>query len=356
MKRVVSARRLATLLLLLGATRSVSAQAWTPPKGELDIGLTYHNLFVNNHLNSDGSGYDDGQIFTHMMTLDITYAFTDRLVLRAGLPYVGVRYDGPSPHPRLLDSGPVPSTPCSPCGIDNGKYHSTFQDFNVDLRYNLVRKRSLVLTPMFQANVPSHDYTYFAHSAVGRDLREFRLGLNVGRRLDPLLPNFFVQAQGAYRIIETVINYHRNGMYSEAELGYFVNRRVSLLGMATWSDTFGGFSYDPAVWNSVASTRDAIAQGIITEQEFLHHDQIGHDRQFNAGGGVVYQLNPRFALFGSFTRTIAGANGHALASAVAVGANWTIQTRDREKKVASLKALGGADTLAQARCMCPPKQ
>jgi hypothetical protein len=343
------------ILILLAAPFLLSAQAWTPPKGELNLAITYHNLFVGSHLNSDGSGFDDGQIFTQIATMDLTYAFTDRLALKVGIPYVGARYDGPSPHARLLDAGPVPATPCSPCGIDNGKYHSTFQDFTVDLRYNLIRRRSLVITPMFDVIAPSHDYTYFAHSAVGRDLREFRLGVNVGRRLDPLLPRAFIQAQSAYRVTESVINYHRNGMYNELELGYFVNRRLALLGIGTWSDTFGGFSYDPNVWSSVANTRDAIAQGVITEQEFLHHDQIGHDRQFNAGGGAVYQVNPRVALFASFTRTVAGANGHALASAVAVGANWTIQTRGETKKSAKITTLGGADTLAQARCMCPQK-
>src|SRR5205823_7124560 len=246
-------------MALLALPFIVCGQAWTPPKGELNLALTYHNLYVADHLNSDGSVFNDGQVFTHMMTLDLTYAFTDRLALKVGLPYVGARYDGPSPHARLLDPGPVPHTPCSPCGIDTGEYHSTFQDFNVDLRYNLVKKRSLVITPFFDATIPSHDYTYFAHSAVGRDLREFRLGVNVGRRLDPWLPKTFVQAQSAYRIMETVINYHRNGMYSEAELGYFVNRRLALLGMGTWSDTFGGYSYDPNIWNSISRIRDAIA-------------------------------------------------------------------------------------------------
>src|SRR6185369_1289861 len=103
----------------------------------------------------------------------------------------------------------------------------------------------------------------------------------------------------------TVIHYPRNGMYTEAELGHFVSRRLALLGMATWSDTFGGFSYDPKVWKSIPGIRDAIASGIITEQEFLHHDQIGHDRQFNVGGGMIYQVNPKMALYASFTRTIA---------------------------------------------------
>ena len=341
--------------LLLALPAICLAQAWTPPKGELNVALTYHNLFVGDHLNSDGSSFDDGQIFTHMMSLDVTYAFTDRLALKVGIPYVGARYDGPSPHARMLDPGPVPSTPCSPCGIDNGKYHSTFQDFNVDLRYNLIRKRSLVLTPLFDVIVPSHDYTYFAHSAVGRDLREFRLGLNVGKRLDPILPKTFIQAQGSYRIIETVINYHRNGMYDELQLGHFLNSRLALFGIGTWSDTFGGFSYDPNVWNSIANTRDAIAAGVITQQQFIHHDQIGHDRQFNAGAGFAFQAKPTTALFMSFTRTVAGANGHALASAVAIGANWTIQTRGEGREKARLHTVGGADTLAQARCMCPQK-
>jgi hypothetical protein len=70
---------------------------------------------------------------------------------------------------------------------DDGTYHSTFQDFTTDVRYNLTQRR-VVLTPFFRVVIPSNNYTYFAHSAAGRDLREIHIGTNLGRQLDPFLP------------------------------------------------------------------------------------------------------------------------------------------------------------------------
>jgi hypothetical protein len=63
----------------------------------------------------------------------------------------------------------IPFTP-----IDDGKYHPTFQDFRFDVRYN-VTKKGVVLTPFVGSIVPSHDYAYFGHSAVGRDLKELQV-------------------------------------------------------------------------------------------------------------------------------------------------------------------------------------
>ena len=183
------------VVILFSFPVSVYSQAWTPARGELDLALSYQNVYIKDHTFSDGARFDDGRIYQHAMIMDVGYGITDRLALRVALPYIAGRYDGPTPH-QSIEGGHF--------------YHSTFQDFNVDLRYRMTSGR-FVVTPSFGAIVPSHQYQYFAHSSVGRDLREFRPGINLGWRLDPLVPNAFVQAQFSYRFVEDVINISQNG-------------------------------------------------------------------------------------------------------------------------------------------------
>jgi len=329
--------RLLLSILVLSAPLEVRAQAWTPAKGELDLGLAYQNAYVAEHSNSDGSRYDVGRIYSQGMRMDATYGFTDKLALKVALPFLALKYRGDAPHT-------LPN--------DDGGYHGAFQDFNVELRYKIA-KQPLVITPSIAVVVPSHDYVYYAHSGVGRDLRELRVGVNLGRRLNPILPNAFVQAQYSYRFVEKAANTSHDSALAEAQLGYFVTRRLALIGLATWMDTFGGYSFNSKGWETVDSPQSAIAAGLITEEQWLHHDQISHFREFNAGGGAAYQLNPRVAIFGAAVTAIKNSNVHVLAAGITVGMNWTFQTRREGVRVTRSPALGGAGNLAQQRCMCP---
>jgi len=296
------------------------AQAWTPARGELDLALSYQSHYIKHHTFSDGTRFDDGQIYTRGMIMDVTYGFTDRLALKVALPYIASRYDGSTPHQ-------LP--------IDGGRYHGTFQDFNVDLRYRMTKGR-FVVTPSFGVLVPSHEYEFFSHSSVGLGLREFRPGIHLGWRLDPLLPNGFVQAQFTYRFVEDVINIPKNGSYSEVQLGYFVNRRLALIGLGTWLDTYGGFT--SKAWDALDPTLNPVGLGILTLGQFIHHDQILHERLLNVGGGVVYQVSPRVAIFGSALSTVKASNAHALAYVINVGVNWSFQTRGEGARVTRSQA------------------
>ncbi|PYT25799.1 MAG: hypothetical protein DMG57_23805 [Acidobacteria bacterium] len=157
---------------------------------------------------------DRGHIHSDALTLEVDYSLTDRLALRMAVPYIVAKYSGPFPHQ-------LP--------IDDGSYRSTFQDFTIDVRYNL-SKRPVVLTPFFTTVIPSHSYEYFAHSAVGRDQREYHLGTNFGRRLDPVLPKAYLQARYSYVFVERVLGISPNRSDVEFTLGYFLTPRLSILG------------------------------------------------------------------------------------------------------------------------------
>jgi hypothetical protein len=275
----------------LGAV-NLFGQAWLSPKGEGTLSLSYQYILVRNHYFSTGVPEDVGHVFSHAMTMDVDYSLTDKLALRVAIPFVAAKYTGQKPHQ-------LPA--------DDGTYHSTFQDFAIDLRYQ-VTKRRIVLAPFFRAVIPSNGYTYFAHSAVGRDLREYQTGMNFGRRLNPVLPKAYLQARYSYAFVERIVGIAPNRSAVEAQLGYFVSRRLSVMGQGQWMHTHAGVDHLFGVYH-----------GGLPDDLYPHHDQIGKASLLDLGGGAAYSVNRALVVFLSLGHSMEGRNTHAHAAVLTVG-------------------------------------
>lgn len=279
---------------------SLFAQAWLSPKGEGTISLGYQHLFIRYHVFSKGQRLDRGHIYSHGLLMDTDYSFTDRLALTIGVPYIAGKYSGPNPHQ-------LP--------IDNGAYHSTFQDFRINLRYNIT-KRPMVITPFFETIIPSHGYEYMAHSAVGTDLREYHVGANFGRRLDPVLSNAYFQVRYSYALVERVEGIAPNRSDTEFQFGYFLTPRFSVLGLGSWHHAHSGLDFTYQVF-----------PGDLTLEEFHHHNQIGKTSLLDVGGGASVSLSRSLDMFISLMHSLRVRNGHAHAAVVAVGLSWSFRTK-----------------------------
>ena len=288
------------LLTYVAAPFDVSAQAWLPPKGELSISSLYQNVFIREHAASNGALSDVGHIWSSTALMDVTYGVTDNFAVRIGIPFVEAKYKGPTPH----------KNPTNPL-IDYGAYHGGFQDFNINLRYN-IRRRPLVITPFFTAIIPSHNYQYFAHSAIGRDLREFRMGVNLARRLDPFLRKAYVQGSYSYGFVEQVLNTSHNQSNADFEIGYFLTRRLAVSALGIFQYTHGGMDY---LYNVFPKN--------LTTIQFQHHDQLGRVVLFDPGVSAAYEINKSLYVFGSFLTKVYAVNGHALSRGLTVGMTWT---------------------------------
>jgi hypothetical protein len=284
------------VILFLTISPRLPAQAWLFPKGQGSVSLSYQNLFITDHVYEYSDAHDVGHILSHALTLDVDYSLTGNLAVRVAVPYIVGKYYGPRPHQ-------IP--------IDDGTYHSTFQDFTTDVRYNL-SKHHVVLTPFFRVVVPSNSYPYFAHSAAGRDQREIHLGTNIGRRLNPLLPKAYLQAQYSYAFVERVLGIAPNRSNIEYQLGYFVTPRFSLLGTGQWTYTHSGLDFNYAIFHG----------GLVGEQ-YIHHDQIGKSSLLDLGGGASFAVAPSWQMFLTVARSINGRNGHLHAAVVTIGMSRT---------------------------------
>jgi hypothetical protein len=231
-------------------------------------------------------------------------------------------------------------TPHDPA-TDNGAFHSTFQDFRFDLRYNVSRK-GLVFTPFAGTIVPSHGYQYFAHSAAGRHVRELQVGTYWAKVLDPVLPGLFLQGRYSYGFAQRIVDISHNRSNLDLEAGYFVKPELRVFALGAGQLTHGGVDL---TGNS---------RPILGEILWPHHDQIGRDNFLNVGAGAAFELTPTVGVYGSVIRTVAGRNVHALHLGVAAGVSWTFSTKAAATR--ANRAARAADRDVEVRtlvkCLC----
>ena len=330
MKRLISRRQLlrhsALALGILGASNTPAfAQAWTPARGEGTVAIQIQDAFVRYH-QLPTVRVDRGPIHSQTLLVDFTYGLTDRAAFSVALPYVQSKYDGERPH-SALDSP--------------HNYHSTFQDFRFDFRYNLSRK-GFVVTPFFGTILPSHGYTYFAHSAAGRHVREVQAGVNFATLMDRVVPGLFVQGRYSYGFAEKILGISHNRSILDAEVGYFVNPALRVFALGSGQLTHGGVDLNG---NSLVTLGPVL---------YPHHDQIGRENVLNVGAGAAYDLSPTVGIYGSVMRTVAGRNVHALQYAAAMGMTWTFLKGDNRPRAnhATLQSQAQSKGQALGKCIC----
>jgi hypothetical protein len=297
------------LLVLLLAPGIGRAQAWLPPQGEGNLSVLYQDSFVKYHELPGVGNLDRGHVTTHTLLVDFAYGLNDKVAVSVGIPWIASKYNGSFPH--TLAGIPqqywIPTT-----FIDSGAYNSAFQDFRFDVRYN-VTKKGIVLTPFVGSVIPSHAYTYYGHSAVGRDLRQLQVGTLAAKTLDSLVPGLFVQGRYTYGFSEKVLGVSHDTSNMDLEIWYFVTPRMRLMALSAGQITHGGVDLT-LTWKTDL--------GPLAP----HHDQVARDNFLNVGGGAAYALTHKIDLFGSVVRTVAERNGHVLDYGLAVGLNWSFTT------------------------------
>ena len=261
------------LFLLLAVPAAALAQAWLSPQGEGTVGVFYQYTFDRLHSYSDGRTQDRGHTFFDSLLLDTDFSLTDKLAVRASVPYVMATYAGTHPHQTIRGDTGTNVT------IDDGAYHGALQDYRFNLRYS-VSNGELKVAPFVEGIVPSHSYATFGHAAVGMDLREFRMGVNVGRRLQPILPNAFFQARYTFGFSQEAANVAPKRSYGEFQLGYLVTRKLSLQFAASSIFSHNGILDDYTLF-----------PGNLTQLEWLNHDRIAKVKLIDLGVTAGYSFN-----------------------------------------------------------------
>ena len=269
------------LLFASAPFRLGQAQAWLPMKGEGQVTITYENLYVRDHFDYTGKRFQAGPIRTNTVITTLEYGLTNNLTLDSEITHVTSKYEG--------FVGPVPHGP-----PDTGFYHPTFQDLRFGVRYRAL-SRQILVTPFIAGVIPTHHYETRGHTAVGRDLRELQIGVNVGRDLEDIIPKTYVQARYAYAFVQDVQQFNLNRNNVDWEFGYFANSRLSLRFTGAWQHTYNGVRYP-------------LDQNIPDFHEL--HDRPAQSAFFRFGGGLSVSLNRSIDLHADFGNTYVGRNTH----------------------------------------------
>jgi hypothetical protein len=303
---------IAILSLVLATPFLLSGQAWLPPRGEGSVGITYLNIATSDHLLSSGLPQDRGPVQQHIVTASVFYGLTDRFAVSAEIPYIDGKFTltpGLPPNVHDLDSK-----------VDDGRYRGTFQDFRVDLKYNAIRA-PLLLTPFFEVVIPSHHYVTFGHSAPGRDLREFHVGTNIGRMLDPVLPRAYFDLRYSYAFVQEVMGISPSRNNVDLEVGYFVTPKIALRTLGAVQKTMAGVE-SPVPPDS---------------PYFPVHDRLERGHYSRIGGGVTFSVHRNFDLYFLVISTLSGKNIQAFTAPV-VGVTWNFRTRKSREIIIPQKA------------------
>lgn len=291
----------ATLALGLLAAIPVSAQAWTPPKGEGFLTLTLQSIDADKHLGSSGQRDDIGHTEGRALVIDGDFGITEKLAVTASLAHVGGRYTAgghDDPHGNTAHHGPG----------DDGRWQDAWQDARVSLRF-MQPTGSWVLTPAVAVVLPLTDYPVIGHANVGRGLNELQLELNAGRLLNlSERPRAYVQGAFRYTLTEKVNDLRANRSNLFVELGYLASRKLTLRAFGDWQDSHGGYELPQD----------------INHETFDFHDRLAAARWIRFGVGASVPVSREVSVFASVGHTFEGENTHD-GTAFSIGTSWGFQ-------------------------------
>jgi hypothetical protein len=277
----VAARALFVCGAVCAGASPAMAQAWVPPAGVGIVSVVFQDVDNTSHRLEDGSRLDGYDSISRGALLSLDYAVTDRLSFTIGLPYIGVKYTGPEPSFFEL---PIDDCLC---------WNRGWQDVAATVRYSLANG-AFALTPSVAVGIPSHDYDYLGEAVLGRNLKEFRIAIDAGRRLDAVSDRLSVSGRYSYAFVERVLGLPNDRSNFGVEVGFLPVRRLGTRLGLSWQRSHGG----------LRSTE------VTTDEQFQQYDRLLRDNNFHITGGTAYSL-PWFDIFGAYTHYASGTDTHA---------------------------------------------
>ncbi|MDZ7645623.1 MAG: hypothetical protein U5K76_16180 [Woeseiaceae bacterium] len=288
------------LVATLFAAPVLGAEAHDSRAGHGEVGLTLQYISVDGFEGSLGN-VPLGEVQTQVVNIDVDYHLTDRLTLVAGIPFVRERYLGPFDHDPLALDPPRTDVP----NVDLGDWNTDFQDFHLGVRYLLKESPQLIIEPFAVAGIPSNDYPFFGHAAIGRNRAQLDIGSSFIYR--PPISDAWYRLDLSYVFVEKTLGVSINHLNAHAEAGYFFSRRLSGRLFVLYRD---GSGLDFPVDFPPPAER--------TDEMWYQHDRLVRHNFTNAGAGVDWLLNDRYRLSTSVFTMLRAVQIHDVEYAISV--------------------------------------
>jgi hypothetical protein len=294
-------------VVMHGYCSVVTAQAWTPGKGEGTVSLTYQNYDVAGHYDARGRKNNNGGTQSHALITEVDYGITDRVSLTVGLPFIASKYTGP-------DVYFVGGVETHPGPLDDRTYHGAFQDVRLEVR-GLFWAGPIPVAPFLGASFPSHDYETVGEAVPGRGRRDLQVGTSLGVNLDRVLGGAYAHGRYAYATAQRIQGFAFTRSNVDVEVGVPVASRLVIRSTAAWQIRHQGPSVNELT------------------VDWEHHDRFIAPSYTNLGVGLSLLVGTA-DVYGMWVGTAAGSNGAHRGRTIAAGVTFGFGSR--------LSGLGGA--------------
>ena len=266
--------------------------------GSGSIFLNYQYINVNDFQNGVEKVHI-GEVRTQSLYLQIDYAVADRWRLEFGLPVIKRRYIGPGVHDPLKLIPPRPEVEL----IDDGSYHTEFQDFYFGIDYLWVDK-PVRLEPFVHVFIPSHDYPHFGNAAVGQNLWKVEIGMELTHFMP--FSDWYYRLGGGYTIVEQTLDVSVNHFRLNGELGYFLapNFAVNAFFLARKGNGDSAQNFPPPS---------------RTDERWYQHDRTTRHNSANVGMGADWFFSEDYQLSVNAFTTVWGDSVHWVDIAADIG-------------------------------------
>lgn len=266
------------VLLVLVLIACISG-AYAEKRGDGSVRLEYQYIRTGNFVGDIGT-LDIGWTDAHSLTLSLDYAISDKWSLTASLPFIKKRHRGNLPHNPQTDF-----TNYSPPDlrlIDDGNYHSDFQDLYVGARYRAKTDGRLTIEPHIAYGFPTNDYQVYAHAAVGRNRWHIPIGASFSYR--PYFSDFYFDWDISYVFVEKTLGVDISHWLASASVGYFMTPslvpNVFVLAKKGFKGLDSSF-YGPQNFDSA---------------EWFYHDRMIKHNFVSGGVGLNWIVNDRYVM------------------------------------------------------------
>lgn len=300
MQRVRQALCASWLLFVFFAAAAADDGESRKGHGHVSVGL---QLLHVDGFESNSGKLPIGTTDTQTLTFEVEYYATDRLTLVAGLPLIRKRYQGPGAHDPLALDPPRPDVEF----VDDGDYHTDFQDWHFAVRY-LLRDGRFQIEPFIGLEEPASDYPFFAHAAVGQQLTKVDLGSNFSYR--PPLSDAFYTLSVSRVFVEETLGVSVDHWRVNASAGYIFSDRLSARVFALLKDG-DGLDFED------------FAQPLAANPRWIQHDRMVKHNYLNVGIGAEWLASEKIQVSAAAMTMVWAEQVHILEYGLVFSASWS---------------------------------
>ena len=255
--------------------------------GDAAIRIEYQYIRTGEFDTSFGN-LDVGHTDAHVYMLSGSYSITDKITVYGSLPWIQKRHRGALPHNPRVDFQNY--EPPDLRLIDDGSYHSAWQDLFVGVEY-LARDERLQLSPFIAYGVPTNDYPFYGHAAVGRNLWHVPVG--VAWSFTPYFDDWYLEGDVAYVFTEKTLGHDVSHWLVNLKAGYYITPRFAPKIFASMKHGTKGLDWP-----------DDFDLSNLDTAEFYFHDRTIKHNWINAGFGFDWIVNEDWVVNGTWFKMV----------------------------------------------------